>query len=167
MPRYLYLLRHAESTERVDSQHDKERELTQRGIREALLIGTYLYKENTSFDTVLCSIAVRAKATAELIADAMKFGPEKIVEEDALYDASTRTFFQFVSQIDDKNNAILCIGHNPSISYLAESFTKAEIGDMPPAGLAIIRFNVPSWTEVSQGNGVLQNYVFPDMLVSE
>jgi len=146
---------------------DKERELTPRGVREALLIGTYLSKENTSFDTVLCSIATRAKATASLIADAMKFESEKIDEQEALYDSSTRTFFQFISQLNDQHHTVLCIAHNPSISYLAESFTKAEIGDMPPGGLAIIKFNVHSWKEVSQGNGELQNYVYPGMLSEE
>ena len=164
MPRYLYLLRHAESDEKLPGQPDKERELTSRGMREAILVGAYLLKENTSFDTVLCSVAERAKATANLMADAMKFDLEKIVMEEALYEASTRTLFEFIAQINDDHQKVLCIAHNPSISYLAESLTKAEIGDMPPCGLVIIKFNVSSWKEVSQGNGELQNYVNPGML---
>lgn len=164
MPRYLYLLRHAESNEKQLGQQDKERELTARGVREALLIGTYLHKENISFDIVFCSVAERAKATAGLLADAMKLESQKIVEEDSLHDASTRTLFQFITQLNDQHHSVLCIAHNPSISYLAESFTKAEIGDMPPGGLAIIKFNVHSWKEVEQGSGELQNYVFPEML---
>ena len=164
MSRYLYLLRHAESTEKLPGQPDKDRELTSRGVRETLLIGSYLYKENASFDTVLCSTATRARTTAGLMADAMKFQTEKIVEEEALYDASTRTFFQFISQLNDQYQTILCVAHNPSISYLAESLTKAEIGDMPPSGLVIIKFNIQSWKEVSQGNGELQNYIYPGML---
>ena len=167
MPRYLYLLRHAESKEKLPSQPDRERELTQRGVREALLIGNYLHKEKTTFDAVLSSVAIRARATATLLAEAMKFDPETITEEEALYEASTRTFYQFIASLDDKLESVLCVGHNPSISYLAESFTKSEIGDMPPAGLTKIRFNVSSWKEVSQGNGELQNYIFPEMLGGE
>ena len=148
----------------MPGEPDKERELTSRGMRETILVGAYLYKENTSFDIVLCSVAERAKATANLMADAMKFEIEKIVPEEALYEASTRTFFEFISQINDDHQTVLCVGHNPSISYLAESLTKAEIGDMPPCGLAIIKFNVNSWKEVSQGSGELQNYVYPGML---
>ncbi len=48
MHRYLYLLRHAESKEKQVGQDDHERKLTPRGMREALLIGTYLFKEKTS-----------------------------------------------------------------------------------------------------------------------
>ena len=167
MPRYLYLLRHAESTEKQHGQSDKERELNPRGLREALLIGTYLYKEKTSFDAIFCSIAARAVATANVIADSMKLESEKITEQEALFDASTRTLFQFVAQLPEQHQTILCIGHNPSISYLAESFTKAEIGDMPPCGLAIIKFDVVSWKDVSQGTGELQNYIYPRMLSEE
>jgi len=158
------LLRHAESSEKLPGQPDKERELTSRGIREAILVGTYLYKENISFDTVLCSVAERAKSTANLMADAMKLKTENIVVEEALYEASTRTFFQFISQLNDDFQKVLCVGHNPAISYLAESLTKAEIGDMPPCGLAIIKFNIVSWKDVSQGSGELQNYVNPQLL---
>ena len=164
MPRYLYLLRHAESSEKLPGQPDKERELTSRGIRETILVGSYLVKENTSFDIVLCSVAARARQTANFMADAMKFESEKIVEQEDLYEASTRTFFHFISQLNDDHHTVLCIAHNPAITYLAESLTKAEIGDMPPCGLAIIKFNVGSWKEVSQGNGDLQNYIYPGML---
>lgn len=164
MPRYLYLLRHAESIGKGPGQLDKERDLTARGLREALIIGTYLYKENISFDTILTSPATRAKATASIIVDAMKADTEKIVEQEALYEASTRTFFQFITQLNDDLHTVLCIAHNPAISYLAESFTKSEIGDMPTGGMAIIKFNVQSWKEVSQGNGELDQYVFPEML---
>jgi phosphohistidine phosphatase len=167
MSRYLYLLRHAESSERRPGESDKERDLTPAGMREALLVGNYLFKENTSFDLVICSTAQRADATARLIADAMKFDPGQISKQDALYEASTRTLFQFILQLDDQYQRVLCIGHNPSISYLAESITKAEIGDMPSGGLAIIKFNIHSWNEVSQGNGELQSFIFPKMLGGE
>lgn len=55
----------------------------------------------------------------------------------------------------------MCVGHNPTISYLAEYMSKAEIGDMTTAGIAIITFNIASWSEVSQGNGELLRYLTP------
>ena len=125
-------MRHAESAEKQIGQQDRERELTQTGIREALLIGAYLYNEKVSFDVVLSSPAVRCVATAGIVSDAMKVETSSIVLEEALYDASTRTFFEFVTELDDDNGIILCVGHNPVISFLAESLTKAEIGTMPP-----------------------------------
>jgi phosphohistidine phosphatase len=58
----------------------------------------------------------------------------------------------------------MCVGHNPTISYLAEALTKAEIGTMVTGGLVIIKFSVNSWNEVTAGNGELINYVQPEMV---
>jgi phosphohistidine phosphatase len=165
MPRYLYLLRHADAAEKQTGQHDRERELTQTGIREALLIGAYLHNEKVTFDAVLSSTAVRCVSTAGIVCDAMKVETSSILLEDELYEASTRTFFEFITQLDDENGIILCVGHNPVISFLAESLTKAEIGTMPPGGLVIIKFGVDHWKELAPGGGELQNFVFPKMLM--
>ena len=61
----------------------------------------------------------------------------------------------------------MCVGHNPTITHVAEYITKAEIGDLVPGGLAIIQFNFNSWNEVSEGNGELVNYIYPAMLVND
>ena len=164
MPKYLYLLRHAESKEKQIGQDDHDRVLTPRGMREALLIGTYLYKEKMAIDCIISSTAERARATAGLIVDGLKWDEKKILYSDELYEASTRTFFHFLTSLDDTHKHIMCISHNPVISYLAEALTKEEIGDMAPGSVAIIKFNIASWAEVAEGNGELENYVYPEML---
>ncbi len=165
MPRYLYLLRHAESAEKQLHENDKDRTLSSRGIKEALMIGTYLFKQNTPLNIIMSSTAARALTTANLVADALKIDSDKISLQEDLYDASPRTFLQFISQLDDDYQHVMCVAHNPAISHLAEFFTKSEIGDMVPGGLSIIRFDINKWNEVSQGNGELVRYVFPEMLV--
>lgn len=164
MPKYLYLLRHAESKEKQVGQNDEDRVLTPRGMREALLMGSYLYKEKTTLDAIISSTAERAKATAGLVVDGMKLDIKNILFNDELYEASSRTFFQFITALDDSHQRVLCISHNPVISYVAEYLTKEEIGDMAPGALAVIRFNISSWKDVSEGNGKLENHIFPEML---
>lgn len=164
MPRFLYLLRHAQSADKQMGQRDIERELTPTGVKQSIIMGTFLFRQNIFPDIILSSTAERAKATAGLIADTVKVTVDKIQLQEDLYDASTRTFFQFLTQLEDEYQNILCVAHNPAISYVAEYLTKAEIGDMSPAGLAIIKFNIQSWKEVGEGNGELINYVNPEML---
>jgi phosphohistidine phosphatase len=166
MPRYLYLLRHAESAEKHFGQQDKERELTQRGVREALLIGAHLYKENISFSAIYASSAERARTTASIVGDAMKFDTDTIRIEDALYDASTRTFFEFITQLDNDLQHVLCVGHNPVITYLAESLTKEAIGDMPPGSIVTIKFSADQWKIIEPGGGELEGFVRPEMLMN-
>jgi phosphohistidine phosphatase len=164
MLRYLYLLRHAESKEKQIGQDDIDRKLTPRGMREALLMGTYLYKEKAKIDLIISSPAERAKATAGLVVDGMKWDHKTISYSDELYEASSRTFFNFLFTLDDAHKHIMCIGHNPVVSYVAEYLTKEEIGDMAPGSLATIKFAIPTWKEVGEGKGELENYIYPEML---
>lgn len=167
MAKFLYLLRHSQSADKQPGQPDKERELTPSGIKEALLIGAFLNKENISFDIIFTSTASRARATAQLVTDTVKLDPEKMLADEELFNASVRTFFEFVCRFDDEINSVMCVGHNPVISYLAEYLTKSEIGDMTTGGLAMIKFNIASWNEVSEGNGELIRYIAPAMLVND
>ena len=66
MQRYLYLLRHAESKEKQIGQDDHDRKLTPRGMREALLMGNYLFKEKAPIDVVISSTAAILSSTLNL-----------------------------------------------------------------------------------------------------
>lgn len=164
MPRYLYLVRHAQSAEKQVNQNDFGRELTSTGVKQALLVGNYLLQQQIMPDVIMTSTAERARMTASMIADALKTDIEKINLQEDLYEASTRTFFQFITQLEDDLHHVMCVAHNPVVTYLAEYLTGAEVGDMVPAGMAMIKFNIQSWKEVSQGNGELENYITPEML---
>ena len=164
MSRFLYLMRHGQSADKHHSQADKERELTPQGMRDTLTVSGHLYHQKIIPDLILSSTAIRAKHTSELVLDVCKLMPDQIRLEEELYTASVRTFLELVNQIDDTFHAVMCVGHNPVISYLAEYLTKAEIGDMPPAGLAIIRFHVQHWKEVNQGSGELITLLIPENL---
>jgi phosphohistidine phosphatase len=167
MPKHLYLLRHGASAEKQTGQSDKERLLTPQGTRETLLIGGYLIKQKIMPGIIVTSTAERARTTAGLIADAMKVDPDDVLLEEELFQASTRTFLELINGLDDAHTHVMCVGHNPTISYLAEYVTKAEIGDMAPAGLAIIRFNCNSWKDAGPDKGELISYISPQMLIND
>jgi phosphohistidine phosphatase len=111
--------------------------------------------------------AFRASTTAQLIADTIKLDLGRIIADDELFQASVRTFMEFIRQADKDYNTILCVGHNPAISYLAEYLSKAEIGELPPAGLASIKFELSSWEEVDEGKGEFVQLMTPEKLISD
>jgi len=167
MPKHLYLLRHGASAEKQTGQSDKERMLTPQGTRETLLIGQYLLKHKLVPELIVSSTAERARSTAGFIADAMKIDHDQVLLDEELFQASTRTFLELINQLEDTYSHVMCVGHNPTISYLAEYLTKAEIGDMAPAGLAIIRFNCNSWKDAGPDKGELNSYINPQMLIND
>jgi phosphohistidine phosphatase len=153
------LLRHAQSADKQIGQTDQQRDLTPYGVKQSLKIASILLEQKTFPDKILCSTAQRTKTTLSFVAQVWKYDPEKIIYLEELYEASTRTLFQLISQLEDDLQHVMVVGHNPAISYLAEYLTKAEIGEMVPAGIAIIEFNTDFWNEVSAGSGHLIRYL--------
>lgn len=164
MAKHLFLYRHAEATQSHSSDGDRDRELTSRGISQANQIGAYLLANQFQVKNIFASPALRTHQTAAITAEAMKFNTAEIVLEEELYNATTRVFFNFIGNLDVALDSVMCVGHNPTITYLAEYFTKESIGDIVPAGLVVIKFEVNAWSEVSQGNGQLIKYLSPEMI---
>ena len=164
MNKQLFLFRHADAAGRALYDTDKDRELTPHGIAQSHQMGVYLSNNFLTIDAIFTSTALRALQTATVVSEVLKLQDQHVQKEDELYDASVRTFLQYVSKIDDGYNHVICVGHNPTLSYLAEYLTKEAIGEMKPAGMAVITFNVSSWTQVTEGNGELVRYIDPSML---
>lgn len=164
MAKHLYLFRHAEAVGKESRQEDITRELSQAGVKNSLHMGAWFKEHTITFDMMVSSSAMRAEQTAMLIADAMKVDKSKIILTDVLYEASLRVVLDYINNIEDAYESVLCVGHNPAISYLAEYITKAETGEMVPGSVAIIKFELPSWKLVSSNTGELVNYVTPEMV---
>jgi phosphohistidine phosphatase len=166
MPKQLYLLRHADSVPKQIGDHDKDRELTSNGIKESMIIGTFLQKNATQIDQIISSTANRAKSTTQIVSDAMHADPDKIIFIDELYEASFRTFYDVLTNLESGLNNVMFVGHNPTISYVAEFLATSPLNDMATCGLAIIKFNVGAWKDVTKGSGELASYTYPAQLVN-
>jgi len=164
MTKTLFLLRHARAIEKQAGQQDIDRELSSIGLQNSTRMGMYLNDQPNGFDIILSSPANRATTTAMLLAEQMKYDTHKVHVNPEIYEASVRTLLRVVNQLKNEWNTVLIVGHNPSITYLAEYLTKSEIGDMTTCGLASIGFHVDQWEEVSEGTGDLLFYQHPDLL---
>ena len=164
MTKTLFLLRHARASEKQSGQQDIDRELNSIGLQNSTRMGIYMSKNSIRFDIIISSPAIRAKTTASLIAEQIKYAPHKIHENPEIYEASVRTLLRVVNQLKDEWDTVLIVGHNPSITYLSEYLSKSEIGNMTTCGLVNIQFEVDSWAEISEGTGELLSYQYPDLL---
>lgn len=161
MVRTLYLIRHGESQESMSGDKDFERKLTPLGYRNSSRMGKLLSDYDVNPDIMISSTAVRARDTAELISEQVKLSPNKIDYLDELYQASVRSLFNFISELDVEYKTVVIVGHNPVLIYLGEYLTKKAIGKLVPCGILQIGFEVESWSNVSEGNGTLMNYYVP------
>ena len=164
MEKTLFLLRHARAAEKTAEQQDLQRELNSVGLQNSTRMGINFEKNNVHFDIIITSPAVRAKTTASLVAEQIRYDTNKIHVNEEVYEASPRTLLQVVNQLKNEWNTVLIVGHNPSITYVSEYLTNDEIGNITTCGVVKIAFDMDSWEQVSEGTGKLVSYEYPDSL---
>lgn len=164
MSKKLYLLRHASALEKQSDQKDLERDLNSTGFQNATRMGMKLVQDKVKFDIIISSQATRALTTATLIAEQIQYDPARIHVNESVYEASVRTLLQTINQFKPEWKTVLLVGHNPSISYLAELLTKHEIGELTSCGLVKMECLVKKWEEVSEGTANFLSYEHPDLL---
>nr|WKN34658.1 histidine phosphatase family protein [Tunicatimonas sp. TK19036] len=164
MVKQLLIVRHAEAREPQNQQRDTERDLTARGYQDAVRVGNYLRGLGWQPDLMISSSATRAMASAQMIAEQIRYPAQRIQSNNELYDASLRTFLSIINQQEDTNERIMIVGHNLTVSYLIEYLTGEEVGSVAPAGFAIIEPTVEHWQEVSQNTATLASYKAPETL---
>lgn len=156
----IYLLRHAKSSWKNTGISDKKRPLNQRGIRNIGEMGRRLSDQGFHPDLVLSSPAKRALTTACGIADAVGFSSNKIQVMETLYFAGIAAQLAELSQLDDKIQSVLLVGHNPDISTLLHELCGSE-EDMPTCAFAAITFACDRWADIPATPGTLVHYDYP------
>ena len=120
---------------------------------------------------MLCSPAVRARQTLDLMLPRFAGGPT-VVYEDTLYLAAPSVMLARVRKIEAKVRHILIVGHDPGLQGLAlelagtgDAETLRSLGRKFPTGaLAVIRFNAREWSKVGPAKGRLELFATPRTL---
>ena len=167
MVKKLFLARHAQASETEPGIKDIDRFLTRTGQREAMYVGMFMKKHDIIPDLIISSTAQRAMTTAKIVAEQLKYPVEEILEEPEMYEASVRIFLRMINELDVNCQQVMMVGHNPTVTYLAELLTGAVIGNIEPGGVVEIHFANDSWKEVSQHTGTLIQYKTPAQIENE
>lgn len=149
----LYLLRHAKSSWDDTSLTDLERPLEPRGERDAAKMSKRWSHLHDKPDLILSSPAVRALATAEIVAHGLAYQTKKITVEERLYAATEDGLIDAIEALDEKLGRVMLVGHNPGFTELAHHFD-SHVTHMPTCALAEFRFEVDSWAGIGQARPV-------------
>jgi phosphohistidine phosphatase len=172
--RRLMLLRHAKTEADAPSGKDFDRRLDERGRSDAAEIGGWMARHRHHPDVVLVSTAVRARQTWDIVAGAMKAGPQPLVADmPELYGAGPSELLQIIHALDTEDpGKLLVIGHNPGMHEVALALIGSgdEVGrkvladNLPTSGLAVIDFSIEDWNDASFRGGRLALFVSPRLL---
>jgi phosphohistidine phosphatase len=112
----IYFLRHASAGQpKSNPAKDDKRALDDDGITQCRLIGSALAALDVSVDLVLSSPLKRSTQTASLVSTEFGYEGKVQVEKSLAPGASFADFRQMV-QKHSQHEAILVVGHNPSLS---------------------------------------------------
>ncbi|MGH9943251.1 MAG: SixA phosphatase family protein [Pyrinomonadaceae bacterium] len=162
----LLLLRHAKSSWDDPALRDFDRPLNARGHKAAPLMGWYLRQRQIELSLVVCSLAQRAKETAELFFAAARLNHVELRFDARIYDAAPSDLMRVISEFDDGAECVLLIGHNPGLEEILQRLT-GEFRRMPTASLAHIELDLAHWAETRENVGRLNWLKRPKELQDE
>ena len=142
----LLVLRHAKSSWNDPARDDHERPLNKRGRRDGPRMGELVRQYGLVPDLVISSDAVRARLTAEAMAEAAHYAGEVVLDQQ-LYLASPADILSLLRTVRERADTVMIVGHNPGLEELVEQLT-GEGTDLPTAALAQIVLPIDRWRDL-------------------
>jgi len=153
----LNLIRHAKTQQTSPTGKDYDRELLDKGVSQANLLGNYLQTHHISLGKILCSSAVRTQQTKSIICQQLseRCNVEYINE---LYHAFYNEMLQIIRTYGENEPIVTLIGHNEGISQLA-SYLSGESIHQRTSEIISMAIPFDSWDYLSQGTaGIIYQY---------
>lgn len=136
MAAQLWLLRHGEA-EPHGRRPDEQRELTERGERQARAAGGALAALGVRLDAVLTSPRVRALETARLACEALTGAIEPETHQALSAGFAGSQALELLARWGDEAR-LLVVGHEPDLSNVVGELAGARV-DLKKGGMAMVR----------------------------
>lgn len=141
------LLRHGIAHDRADPACpvDHERALTEEGRKKTRKAAKGLELVGTKPTRIITSPWLRARQTAEIVAEIFAVPAERIIDSDALLpQAAPYAIFHALHAFADLDEEIVCIGHSPQLDRalaLAITGEKVPVTSLKKAGAALLELD--------------------------
>lgn len=159
--KYIFLIRHAKSSWSDPALDDFDRPLNKRGKRDGPDMAIRLTEKKIYPDLILSSSAKRAKKTAQYFAKESSYKKENIIFYDQLYLGSLHSYLAVLGENIEKANTLFLVGHNFTITDLAEHLTQHYFDNLPTAAVVGVEFQSSASFLTDPRTGRLFLYDFP------
>jgi phosphohistidine phosphatase len=126
----LYILRHGIAVERDASSRgkDADRTLTPKGERRLWRITEAMAALELSFDLILSSPHLRAKQTAEIVAEAFRARKKPELLDSLTPESDPKTLIEHLHGLQPAPESVLLVGHEPYLSGLISRLVSGNVG---------------------------------------
>ena len=162
------MIRHAKSSWEQEGVGDIDRPLSSRGRTDAASLGHFLGKRRgTDLELLISSNALRARTTAQLIAEALALSSSCLRGESRLYSAGVDDIIEVIRSLDDEARHVAIVGHNPAMHELAEACGCGSLEKFATCGAAHVRGRLASWRDFTPARVSFVEYVCPKLLSAD
>ena len=158
------MMRHAKSSWEEPGIGDMKRPLLPGGISKTQRIIDHFNKNNVKPGLIISSPAVRAHETATLIANGTGYPVGEIILDNKIYQEYTDRILDIIYGTADSIDSLMIIGHNPTITRLANLFLHPGIEMLPTSGVVSISFDAGKWENIPTSRAAEEFIVYPKML---
>lgn len=149
----LYLVRHAKAIPYDSEIPDKARAITEEGRLYAIKLAKQLKSQSVNIEGMFCSDALRARQTAEILAEGLGFPKQNIEINDKLYTEGVGNTLAVIQSLPDQINSAMIIAHNPTLSLLASYLCGNQQINLSTCGLFAMEFEVGEWKLITEVRG--------------
>ena len=146
----MLILRHAKSSLKSPKLADHDRPLDELARQDTYRLGGLLRSKELVPNYIASSTALRAKTTADLVAEGCGYVGEVVLKK-SLYQAKPIDYMKVLQRLPDRYQRVLLVGHNPTIEDTIEILTGSSNIAMLPCTLAHLDLPVRKWSDLSKG----------------
>jgi phosphohistidine phosphatase len=142
----LLLMRHAKSSWKDNDLKDHERPLAKRGMKNAPRMGDLIKEAELVPQRILSSTALRARQTAEAVAEKSGYLGE-IIYLDSLYLAEPPIILDILRLTGDDIERVMVVGHNPGLEALMQILS-GRVEALTTASVAYFVLPIDHWRDL-------------------
>lgn len=165
----LFLMRHAQADRAQPGMRDIDRPLSQRGRKDALLMGQYLQGNHNIPELILVSPALRVRETLNGVTEFFG-GGVKTKQIDKLYSGGLEDYFEALRNLPLTVEHVMIIGHNPILEDMSAKIRSGTSGrsflEFSPAAVGSFELPSKTWEELMWGTGEFKWMMKPGLLES-
>jgi phosphohistidine phosphatase len=112
-------------------------------------------------ERIVTSSAVRARATAEAFASELELDAAALVVRPEIYGAAIPEMMELIRQIDDRLMCVMIVGHNPTLSELAQRLAGPDVGNLATCAVVTLGLDGRGWADVAAAPLQILDLDFP------
>lgn len=139
---FIYLVQHAEAK---PESEDPQRGLSEKGMNDIRKVASFISKLNIQVDEILHSGKLRAKQTAEVLADALKI---KALQTEDLAPLDNPEIW--ANKLKNINRSVMLVGHLPHLGHLTSLLLcgnrEKNVVSFKMAGIVCLKRENDAWS---------------------